>query len=234
MDKKIDKTIKHLKINNFYVKYASNGENAKKIILNMIPHNTVIGVGDSATLRQIQILDELEYQGNKVVNPFKKELTRDESKPHLMEEMYRKALTSDVFLVGTNAVTLDGKLVNIDMVGNRVAAMIYGPKRVLVLIGKNKIVKDVEDGIYRIKNIIAPYHAKKLEQKTPCAITGECSDCSSSERICNITTILEKKPSGSNMTIILIDEDLGLSWETTWSEERITRIKSNYNSVSIW
>jgi len=148
------------------------------------------------------------------------------------DNISRRIFSCDVLVTGTNAVTRDGKLVNIDAVGNRVASMTFGPRRVFVIAGKNKIVKNVDEALYRIKNLIAPFHARTKEFATPCAQTGKCSDCNAARRICNITSILEKRPWRTDMTIVLVDEDLGLSWDEAWSSERIDKIKSGYESVT--
>jgi len=184
------------------------------------------------TLRQIGILDNLKSRGTVTLNPFAKEVIRNKSKSITRRELTRRISTTDVFIASTNAVTLDGKLVNIDSVGNRVAAMIFGPKNVIIVVGKNKIVKDVEEALYRIKNVIAPYHAKTKKIPTPCAITGKCINCSVVRRICNVITILEKKPRGNDTTVILVNEDLGLSWDESWDPKRINKIKSRYQQVT--
>jgi hypothetical protein len=120
-----------------------------------------------------------------------------------------KAITTDVYLTSTNALTLDGKLVNMDGAGNRVASMIFGHKRVYVIVGKNKICKDYEEASKRIKNVAAPKNAKRLNTNTPCRFTGSCNDCSSPDRLCNVEVILHRNPAGSNVNIFLIDEELG-------------------------
>ena len=136
----------------------------------------------------------------------------------------------DVLLVSTNAVTLDGKLVNTDGMGNRVTGMVFGVKKVILLIGANKIVRDVDEALDRIQNMISPYHAKYIGLNTPCALTEACSDCDSPQRICNITTILLKKPPSVDFAIVLTGEDLGLGWDPAWPEERIEKIKSGYRA----
>jgi hypothetical protein len=224
--------LQSLSENNFEVKFAESTDSAKRTVLDSVSKDAVVGIGDSATVRQIGIIEELEKRGNKVLNPFSKELTTNSSLIGVRGEISRKIFSCDVFVTGTNAVTADGKLVNIDAVGNRVASMIFGPKKVFIVVGKNKIVKNVEEAIHRIKNVIAPYHAKVKEFSTPCAKTGRCVNCNSAKRICNVTTIIEKKPWRSDMTVILVDEDLGLGWNETWPEERINRIKSNYEKVT--
>lgn len=224
----IELTLKSLKVNHFDARFAKAAAETKTMMLEMIPLTSSIGVGDSVTLRQIGILDELFRRGNKVINPFTQELTQGPVDRNLLAQTCRKTFGTDVFITSSNAVTEDGKIVSIDYAGNRVAGTIYGGNKVILAIGRNKIVRDVEEAIYRIKNIIAPVHAKWKGRRTPCAITGKCSNCDSPERICNVTIILEKKPAHTDLSIILIDEDLGLGWDPTWSKKRIGEIKSRY------
>ena len=228
----IEKALKNLRANNFDVHFAKGIEVAEKTILNLISRDALVGVGDSATVRQIGILKELEKRGTRILNPFSKELTTDPSNRELRHRISKEIFMCDVLITGTNAITTDGKLVNIDAVGNRVAAMIFGPKKVIIVVGRNKIVKDLKEALYRIKNVIAPYHAKTKDFGTPCVRTGKCSDCNSHCRICNVTTIIEKRPWRTDMRIVLIDEDLGLSWAEKWPTKRISKIKSNYEKVT--
>jgi L-lactate utilization protein LutB len=221
-----------LEANNFDAHVVTSRAAATEAILSLIPRDATVGIGDSATIRQIGILKRLEERGTTLLNPFSRELTTDPSQRDMRHELSRAVFTTDVLITGTNAVTLDGKLVNVDAVGNRVAATIFGPKQVIIVIGRNKIVNDVDVALHRIKNIIAPHHARTKEFATPCARTGRCSDCHSLDRLCNVTTILEKRPWRTVMTIILVDEDLGLSWDETWPPKRISRIKSNYEGVT--
>ena len=108
--------------------------------------------------------------------------------------------------------------------------MFFGVKQVILLVGTNKIVQDVEEALERVQKTISPYHAKNLGVNTPCASTGECSDCDSPQRICNITTILSKKPPTVDFTVVLVNEDLGLGWDPDWPEDRIERITSSYRT----
>lgn len=114
-----------------------------------------------------------------------------------------------VYLTSTNAITMDGKLVNMDGVGNRVASMINGYDKVYVITGVNKIVENVEKGLERIKNIAAPLNAKRLDKKTPCVKTGKCMDCNTEDRICCAEVILHRNPMNSNVIVCLIEEELG-------------------------
>ncbi len=137
--------------------------------------------------------------------------TLDKSLP--WEEMYerrRKALMVDLFFTGTNALTEEGQLVNLDMLGNRVAALTFGPKHVVVLVGRNKIVPGLEEAMFRVKNYAAPVNSMRLDKKTPCVKTSYCEECKSPDRICNTWTITEKSFPKGRVKIILINEDLGL------------------------
>jgi L-lactate utilization protein LutB len=230
----IEVTLQSLKKNRFDALYAQTKEDAKKIMLEIIPltASVGVGVGDSVTLRQIGILKELAQRGNPVINPFiRKFIERmriDETQRSAFLETCRKAMHCDVFVTGSNALTQDGKLVSIDYAGNRVAGMIYGASKIIVAVGRNKIVKNLDEAISRIKTVIAPAHAQWRKIHTPCALTGECSDCQSQSRICNITVILEKKPGHADFTVILVNEDLGLGWDPIWEEKRTTKIRSHY------
>jgi hypothetical protein len=126
-----------------------------------------------------------------------------------MLERRRQSLLVDLFVTGTNAITEAGHLVNLDMIGNRVAAIIWGPKNVLLIVGRNKICGDLEDAMFRIKNYVAPVNTMNLSKKTPCATTGVCHDCASPDRICNYWTITEKCFLKGRIKIILVNEDLG-------------------------
>ena len=228
----IEKVLSSLKTNRFNTAFAKDKEEAKEIISKMVPLDATVGIGDSATLRQIGVIEELKKRGIEIVNPFVKELTVELIKYDAFKRMLLESLQCDIFLTGTNAITVDGKLVNIDGVGNRIAGTIFGPKKVIIIIGRNKIVTDVSEALKRIKNVIAPVHAKHKRRKVPCVTMGKCVDCDSQERLCNIIAIIEKNPNMGNITVILVDEDLGLGWDVSWPNERQQRIESQYEEVS--
>jgi len=232
LDAQIEVALRNLLASSFDARFAENSNAVKKIVSSSISRNTIVGIGDSATVRQTGILEELEKEGSKVLNLFSRELTTDPAKTALRDNISRQIFSCDLFVCGTNAVTRDGKLVNIDAVGSRVASMIFGPRRVFIIAGKNKIVKDVDEALYRIKNVIAPFHARTKRFATPCAQTGKCGDCSAPKRICSIVSIIEKRLWRTEISVILVNEDLGLSWDETWPEDRIRRIKSNYEKVT--
>lgn len=236
MENPVVKTLKALKSNNFEAIYAEDKKIAGERILELIPKGSTVGIGDSVSVRQLQILNTLQEEGRILINPFSKKMSSMANMGEITKNQWRKiaklALTCEYFLTGTNSLTEDGKLVNIDGAGNRVAGMIFGPEKVVVVVGRNKIVKGVDEAFYQIRNVIAPQHAKTKIRKTPCAHTGKCTDCSSKERICNVSTIIEKKPSYTNLAVIIVDQDLGLGWDEGWSEEHIERIYSSYSEFT--
>ena len=121
----------------------------------------------------------------------------------------RQQLVCDVFLSGTNALTLDGWLLNVDGTGNRVAAMTFGPKKVIIVTGTNKIVEDLDSALERIRLKASPMNNKRLGLPNPCATTGVCMECEGDTRICNIYTVLRRKPSATDITVVIIGEELG-------------------------
>jgi len=230
----LEKTVRSLEANSFEVKVADDAEEATRLVMGMIPKEASVGIGDSATIRQIGLLKALRKTRVRLVDPFSKELSTDPRKRMIIKRvrMLRKALVTDVFITSSNAVTTDGKLVNIDAVGNRVAAMIFGPKKTIVVVGINKIVENVEAAIDRIKGVIAPTHTRSKEISTPCAVTGECSDCHSDARICSVTGIIERRPWRSTVVIVIVKTDLGLSYDPAWDQERKDRILSAYHACT--
>ena len=202
-----DRTAKALSKNGFNTISVSSKEEAAAKILELIPEGAVVGFGGSVTVRQLSLPEELEKRGHKLADHWvaraggasKEEIT----------EVRRRQLNSDVFITSTNALTESGELVNIDGGGQRVAAMIFGPKKVIIVTGTNKIAKDVHAAIDRARNTAAAINAHRLGVKTPCAQTGVCSDCDSKERICSITTILHRAPPMVNATVVLVGEPLG-------------------------
>ena len=219
----IETVVTALMQNNFDpVIYVEKAQDTVPLILDMIPPDASIEMAGSQSVAQLGILDLLRQRGQKGL---------DFPKPgEISFEEMRKAPRRDILLASTNAVTMDGKLVNIDGIGNRVACMFFGVKKVILLIGANKIVPNVEEALDRVQNTIAPYHAKHIGVDTPCADTEECIDCDSAQRICNITTIIAKKPPTVEFAIVLTGEDLGLGWDPEWPEERIEKIKKAYQA----
>ncbi len=182
-------------------------------VLSMIPEGVRIGLGDSVTLDQVGVVQALEKRGgHEILSALRK--NGKYSFPTDLQEG-RKALAADYFLTGTNAVTLDGKLVYADGRGNRVAGVIYGSEKAIVVAGANKIVTNVTDALTRIKLVAAPLNAKRhylkhaVDNPPPCALTGICIDCNHPRRICNFTVIVEHQ-TRPRLEVVLIAEELGL------------------------
>ncbi len=195
--------------NNFEVFLANDAGEAKTIVLEEIIPKTkakTVSWGGSMTFVNTGLYNALKNHPEFIIlDTFEKELPSEE-----MLERRRQALLVDLFVTGTNAVTEAGQLVNLDMVGNRIAALTFGPKSVIVLIGRNKIVSDLDDAMYRIKNYTAPTNVMRLDKKTPCSKTSYCEECKSPDRICNTWTITEKSFPKGRVKVILINESLGL------------------------
>ncbi len=198
-----------LEENNFDVYLAQNTDEAKKIVLEEIIPKTEpksISWGGSMTFTATGLYDALKNDERfEVTDTYDKSVS-----PEQLLERRRQALLVDLFFTGTNAVTEEGQLVNLDMVGNRIAALTFGPKHVVVLVGRNKIVPDTDDAMFRIKNFSAPTNTMRLDKKTPCMTTSFCDDCKSPDRICNSWTITEKSFPKGRVKIVLINDDLGL------------------------
>lgn len=199
------KVVAALNKNLFEGVYAPTAREAVEEVLKRVPAGATVGAGGSVTLRQIGILEMLKQKGHTVFDHWQEGLDAAE-----VYHVRRSQLTADVFLASANAVTVNGRLVNIDGVGNRVAAMIFGPSRVIVVAGMNKIARDQEAAVARIKDEAAPRNMYRMDLPTPCAKTTFCADCLPPARMCRITTVIEAKPLGiPEFTVIIVGETLG-------------------------
>ncbi len=198
-----------LEKNNFEVFLAKSAADAAQIVLEEILPNlkpVTVSWGGSKTFIDSGLYDNLKNRTDiNILDTYDTAATPGEK-----FERRRKAFAADLFITGTNAVTEAGQLVNLDMVGNRVAGITFGPQNVIILVGRNKVVADLDDAMFRIKNYSAPANAMRLDMKTPCAATGVCQECSSPDRICNTWTITEKSFPPKRVKVILINEDMGL------------------------
>lgn len=186
--------------------YCETAQQAADYILQAAKQAQSIGFGGSLSVADLQLTPALVKEGKEILNHGLPDLTLEQRRAIMQQQQ-----TCDLFIVGTNAATTDGCLINIDGIGNRVSAMIYGPRQVIVVVGRNKIVEgDFVDGIQRIKNVAAPANAHRLERNTPCAQSGFCHDCDSPERICHVTTIIDSQPSGTDLHVLVVNEDMGL------------------------
>lgn len=206
--KRLSRARRALENHGFKVFIASTKKDAVVKVLELIPTDARVGVGGSVTIRELGLMKALTERGNRVVHHWQPDVAVKDWLPYMIE-----AHNSDVFLCSSNAVTEDGKLVNIDSTGNRVASMIFGPGRVIVVAGRNKIVRVVDAGLKRLRSVAGPLNAKRHNLvELPCVKTGVCTDCDSPMRICRVITIMERAPNRvrePHMTVVLVDEDLG-------------------------
>lgn len=203
---KCEKAVEGLKKNGFDALYCQSSEEVFHYILNEAQHAKSVGFGGSLSIADLKLTDKLKGMGKEILNHGLPGLTPEEKLA-----ITRRQLTCDLFLTASNAVTISGVLVNIDGNGNRAASMFFGPQKVIVVAGRNKLVDGgVEDAIKRIKTYAAPPNSKRLDLSTPCAATGFCSDCNSPQRICRVTTIIEKKPRNTDIRVLVVNEDMGL------------------------
>jgi len=197
-----------LESNNFDVYLAENKQAACETVLkDIIPklNARTISWGGSMTFIDTGLYAQLKENSDlEVLDTFDKKIPADE-----MLERRRRALLVDLFITGTNAVTETGQLVNLDMIGNRIGALTFGPKWVIVLVGRNKIAADLDEAMFRVKNYVAPVNSMRLYKKTPCVKSSYCQECKSPDRICNTWTITEKSFPKGRVKVVLINEDLG-------------------------
>lgn len=203
-EKKGEICVSNLKKKGFDAHSVQNRKQAADLILQMTSDFESFGFGGSNTMDQLGIKSVLKNMG-KILFDHNEEGLSFETR---ME--YRKKQSScDCFMASANAVSLAGEIVNIDGIGNRVNAMTFGPLKVILVAGVNKITKDLDSAIRRVKDIAAPMRAKSLNVDTPCAVTGQCTDCNSPMRICCVTSILHRKPMLSDISVIVVNESLG-------------------------
>ncbi len=203
---RIERVIKALSINNMEGFYAETKEDVVNIIKKLVPKGSVIGGGGSVTLNETGVIEYFRNGDFTFYDRYKKNIT-----PIEKSDYNRKALLSDTFITGTNAITEKGELFNVDGNGNRVAALIFGPKQVIVVVGKNKIVKDINEAESRMKLIAGPVDAKHLGYDNPCTKVGYCVDCKLDTRICNMYVTI-KGQMGVNkdrIKVIIVNESLG-------------------------
>ena len=198
-----------LEANNFEVFLAADVGEAGKIVKEQILPAVgakSVSWGGSMTFLATGLYEEIKKMpGLEIFDAF------DRSKPaEQVLETRRKSVLADLFITGTNAMTEGGILVNLDMIGNRACSINFGPKHVVILVGRNKIVAELDDAMYRVKNYAAPLNAMRLDKKTPCVKTSYCEDCKSPDRICNVWTITEKSYPKGRIKVVLINQDLGL------------------------
>ncbi|HYE10728.1 MAG TPA: lactate utilization protein [Patescibacteria group bacterium] len=211
--------VKNLIKNNFEAHYCDSIDEAKNLVLSLIPDNGTVGFGDSHTIFALDLDAELEKK-NCIAIPHTCAVNNyafENKSPGFeiignkeeMREILMQYLVANVFMLGANAITMDGQIINIDGTGNRIAGSLYGSDRIIIIAGANKLVKDLNAGLERIRFVAAQMNNIKYSNELACNLSGLCKDCKSEQRYCNITSIIHKKPDDSDFHVILIGEDLG-------------------------
>ncbi len=195
--------IENFRSNHINVEVFDSLEDAKERILDVIPASLAIGIGNSITLKKMNLSKILNDRGNIVYDKTLAK-TSDESKI-----LKKKSLLADWYISGTNAISTDGHIVNIDHSGNRVAAMLYGPDHVIIVVGINKIVGSLDEAINRAKNIAAPLNAKRAGHHPPCVKLNKCIDCHSNEKVCNSIVIIKGQENKERMRLFIVNEEVG-------------------------
>jgi len=204
-EKVANRIIEHLEKRRMEGSYAVTGAQAKDEILAMIPEGAKVYRSGSMTAVGMDLWEAIaQLPGVEVIDPYKPGLSPEEGL-----KVRRRGLTADVMIASSNAITLDGKLVNLDGMGNRVASMAFGPEKVILVVGMNKVMPDLDTAMARVKHYAAPVNATRLGLKNPCVETGLCADCKSPQRICNVWSIIEGHMIKGRIHVKLVGENFG-------------------------
>lgn len=204
INKQITRTMDNLVKNNMTAVFVENKDQVVAEVAEYIKEGEQVSVGGSMTLFETGIIDNLRSGRYNFLDRYMENMSRAQ-----MDEIFRKSFFSDTYLTSTNAITENGELYNVDGYGNRVAAMIYGPKSVIVVAGINKIVKDLDQAVERVRRIAAPANSIRLDKNTPCTKKGYCVDCKKDDRICCSYTVLGHQKQKNRIKVILVGESLG-------------------------
>jgi len=196
--------VENLKKHGFDAHFVKTTDGARVLVLEMIGGFDTFGFGGSDTTRSIGIMEELKKRGKTIYDHWQQDLSREEDL-----EIRLQQGRCDCFLCSANAIAATGEVVNVDGIGNRTNGMGFGPKKVVIIAGMNKVAQDLEGALRRVREVAAPMRARSLGMQTPCAETGFCTDCNAPQRICRITTILHRKPMLTDVTVILINKAMG-------------------------
>ena len=203
-EKKIEKTINNLKKNNISGYYVKDNDELINLIKDIAKEGEVVSVGGSMSLFESKVIELLRSGRYEFLDRYKENLTQEDIK-----EIYRKSFFADTYFASANAITEDGEIFNVDGNGNRVAAILYGPDKVVLIVGVNKIVKNIEQAVARNRAISGPANAKRLNLSTPCIKTGQCMECNIEDRICCEYTVIKRQKNPKRMHVIFINDTLG-------------------------
>jgi hypothetical protein len=202
--KRIERTMENLEKNNMEAFLVEDENELIEIMEKMIAQGSTVSVGGSMTLFETGVIDFLRSGKFKFLDRY-----ADGLSPEDMKQLFRDSFSADYYFTSTNAVTETGVLFNVDGTGNRVAAMIYGPDNVIVIVGRNKLVATEDGAVERYRETAGPANSKRLARKTPCTEVGYCMDCESPERICNAFVSIKKQFSKGRIKVFIVNKDLG-------------------------
>ena len=203
-EQRIKRTIESLNNNNMNGYLVNTKEELFSKIEQLVPESSVVSCGGSMSLFEYGVIDYLRNGKYTFLDRYKEGLTSEQ-----ITKIFKESFLADAYFASSNAVTEDGKLYNVDGNGNRVAAMLYGPDKVILLVGVNKIVKDIDEAIKRNREICAPANAKRLNKKTPCTKVGYCMDCKSNEKVCREFTVIASQNRKDRIHVIFMNENIG-------------------------
>jgi hypothetical protein len=203
-EQRIKRTIESLNNNNMNGYLVNSKEELFFKIEQLVSEGSVVSCGGSMSLFEYGVIDYLRNGRYKFLDRYKEGLTSEQ-----ITKIFKESFLADAYFASSNAVTEDGKLYNVDGNGNRVAAMLYGPDKVILLVGVNKIVKDIDEAIKRNREICAPANAKRLNKKTPCTKVGYCMDCKSNEKVCREFTVIASQNRKDRIHVIFMNENIG-------------------------
>ncbi len=201
---RLDAALESLQKHGFGAHFFSTKQEAADYVVKAAQDCQSVGIAGTHTVRALGVVPRLEEAGKTMFDHWKMTLGTPEEL-----ECRKNQLRADMFLSSANAVTMTGEIVNRDGCGNRTNSMTFGPKKVVLVVGRNKVVADLDAAFARIEETAAPIRALSLSRKTPCTKTGYCMDCDSPERICRVTSIIHRKPVFTDITVVIVDEDLG-------------------------
>ena len=202
-DKRAQVLLKNLQSRHFEAYYCETREEALEKALSLIPAGSSVGWGGALSAQQIGLLDAINAGDYRAID-------RDKtSTPEERDAAQRSCLSADYFITGANALSLDGQMVNIDGNGNRVAAIVYGPRNVVVIAGMNKVCADLEAAVTRARTVAAPMNKQRFALQTPCEVTGACADCKSEGCICNQILITRNSKPAGRIKFVLVGQELG-------------------------
>ncbi|MGF0110227.1 lactate utilization protein [Clostridium sp. SGI.024] len=203
-EQKILRTIEALKKNNMNGYLVNNNEELIEKIKELVNEGSTVSCGGSMSLFETGVIEHLRSQRYKFLDRYKEGLSKEE-----INNIFKQSFFADAYFVSSNAVTEDGKLYNVDGNGNRVAAMLFGPEKVILVVGVNKIVKNIDEAVIRNREISAPANAKRLNKMTPCTKVGYCVDCKGSDKICREFTVISSQGNKDRIHVIFINDNIG-------------------------